>query len=247
MDLLRFLLLLPVRLVRGLLYGIVLILKPLIGNVSWSAPAWMPATGAAVRRRPLHFAGGLLTVLVVATAGWYGWHWYKNRPVPVEPDKITFQVQAPGLTDYTAKPIAIHPLLVTFSGSAAPIELVGKPVTEGIVMSPVVKGQWSWSSDRVLRFVPAEDWPVGTHYEVRFDKVKAFAASCAAGRRPFRFRDRAIQGHARQGRVLPGPDRPPPRRRPSCKPSFNYPVDTGAVREGASPWRCARRQGPEGR
>ena len=39
MDLLRFLLLLPLRLVRGLFVGIGLVLRPLLGDVSWSAPA----------------------------------------------------------------------------------------------------------------------------------------------------------------------------------------------------------------
>ena len=226
MDLLRFLLLLPVRLVRGLLYGVALILRPLIGNVSWSAPAWMPAIGAAVRRRPLHFAGGLLTVLIVATAGWYGWHWYKNRPVPVEPDKIMFQVQAPELTDYTTKPIAIRPLLVTFSGSAARIELVGKPVTEGIVMSPVMKGQWSWSSDRVLRFVPAEDWPVGMHYEVRFDKVKAFAAKVLMDEDSFTFDTQPFTATVVNSEFYQDPQNPTAKKT-IVQVSFNYPVDTG--------------------
>jgi hypothetical protein len=226
MDLLRFLLLLPVRLVRGLFYGIALILKPLIGNVSWSAPAWMPATGVAVRRRPWHFAGGVLTVLVMAAAGWYGWHWYKNRPVPVEPDKITFQVQAPDQTDYTTRPIAIRPLLVTFSGSAAPIELVGKPVTEGIVMSPVMKGQWSWSSDRILRFVPAEDWPVGMHYEVRFDKVKAFAAKVLMDEDSFTFDAQPFTAAVVNSEFYQDPQNPVAKKT-IVQVSFNYPVDTG--------------------
>lgn len=52
MDLLRFLLLLPVRLVRGLFHLLGLILRPLFGNLSWSAPAWAPATGAAIGREP---------------------------------------------------------------------------------------------------------------------------------------------------------------------------------------------------
>ncbi len=43
MDLLRFLLLLPVRLVRGLLSALAWILGPLVGQVTWSAPGWMHA------------------------------------------------------------------------------------------------------------------------------------------------------------------------------------------------------------
>ena len=62
MDLLRFLLLLPLRLVRGLFAGMGLILRPLLGDVSWSAPVWLPATGGWIRRRPARASG-----LLVAT------------------------------------------------------------------------------------------------------------------------------------------------------------------------------------
>ncbi|WP_158884693.1 MG2 domain-containing protein [Rhodanobacter sp. L36] len=180
MDLLRFLLVLPVRLVRGLLRSIGLVLRPLVGNVSWSAPAWARATGAAVRRRPRRFAVGFLAALVVLTAGWFGWQWYVHRPKPIEPERITFEAKVPALTEYVAQPggnpkITIHPLQVDFSRSAAPIELVGKPVSKGITVQPALKGQWSWLDDHTLRFVPAEDWPVGAHVNVKFDVSQAFA------------------------------------------------------------------------
>src|SRR5580698_4644189 len=130
MDLLRFLLMLPVRLVRGFFYLLGLILRPLIGHVSWSAPSWAPATGTAIRRRPLHFAGGLLVVLVLAAGGWYGWQWYQHRPKPAEPERITIEAKDPPITDYTTQDngtpkITIHPLEVDFSHSAVPIEQVG--------------------------------------------------------------------------------------------------------------------------
>ncbi|SFS13321.1 hypothetical protein SAMN05216570_2828 [Dyella sp. OK004] len=175
MDLLRFLLLLPVRLVRGLLLGIGLILRPFFGQLSWSAPSWMPATGTFVRQRPLRAASVLVAALAIAASGWFGWQWYKNRPKPIEPARISFEVQTPAISDYTKQPIVIHPLALRFSGSAAPLELVGKPVTTGVVMQPAVKGQWTWLDDRTLNFVPAEDWPVGKHYDVRLDISKAFA------------------------------------------------------------------------
>jgi len=95
MDLLRFLLSLPLRLVRGLLYVIALLLRPLIGNVSWSAPGWVPATGSFVKRKPLHSAGIVLAAVAIAAGGWFGWQWYKNRPRPVEPTRITFEVSKP--------------------------------------------------------------------------------------------------------------------------------------------------------
>ncbi|MFK2875871.1 alpha-2-macroglobulin [Rhodanobacter hydrolyticus] len=171
MDLLRFLLLLPVRLLRMAGHVLGWILRPLLGNVQWSAPGWMHV----VRRNPLRSAGTLLAAVVLAGGGWYGWRWYQSRPRPPQPQQITWTVQAPALTDYGKQPVVVHPLELAFSGSAAPIERVGKPVTEGIAMSPDTKGQWTWVDDHTLRFTPAADWPVGQHYKVRFDVRKTFA------------------------------------------------------------------------
>ena len=103
MDLLRFLLLLPVRLLRALLHVIGLGLRPLIGNMSWSAPSWM----LLVKRKPLHSAGALLALVLLAAGSWFGWQWYQHRPRPPEPQRITWQVKAPELTDYTVQPIEI--------------------------------------------------------------------------------------------------------------------------------------------
>lgn len=179
MDLLRFLLRLPVRIASFLLWLIARILRPIFGSVAWSAPAWMPATAAAARRRPWHFGGGVAAAIALAIAGAFGWHWYQHRPKPVEPERITFKVRAPALTSYMdeeGKPkVTIHPLDIDFSHSAAPIELVGKPAGNGISMEPALKGEWTWLNDRTLHFMPAADWPIGAHVEVKFDVAQVFA------------------------------------------------------------------------
>ena len=81
MDLLRFLLLLPIRVAGFVWWLLGCALRPLVGDVSWTAPAWMGVTAAAVRRRPWH-AGGL--VLLAAALG-YGGYWFKHRPKPPGP------------------------------------------------------------------------------------------------------------------------------------------------------------------
>ena len=126
MDLLRFIALLPLRLVRGLFQALAWALRPLFGNVSWSAPAWLPATGRAARSHPLKFTATVGGALLLAGACWFGWHWWQNRPRPAEPERITFQAPAPRITDYANVPVTIHPLVVTFSGSAARLESLGK-------------------------------------------------------------------------------------------------------------------------
>src|SRR3984957_13074899 len=43
-------------------------------------------------------------------------------------------------------------------------------------MNPAMKGTWHWDSDRVLRFQPAEDWPIGAHFKVALAKRGLVAA-----------------------------------------------------------------------
>ncbi|HTA64631.1 MAG TPA: MG2 domain-containing protein, partial [Xanthomonadaceae bacterium] len=182
MDLLRFLYRLPLRVLRFLLLlaswlmrsaGRVLdrVLRPVIGDVTWLAPSWL----LAVRRDPRRYATIAGCIVVVVAGSWYGWQWWKHRPHPPEPARITWTVRQPDTTDYTKQPIAIDALQVNFSASAAPIEAVGKTVTKGIGIEPAVKGQWNWVDDKTLRFVPSADWPVGQKYSVKFDVATVFA------------------------------------------------------------------------
>ena len=64
---------------------------------------------------------------------------------------------------------AIPPLTVSFSASAAKIELAGKEIPRGVTISPDLKGKWVWSDDKTLVFFPLADWQPGTGYTVTFD------------------------------------------------------------------------------
>ena len=220
MDLLRFLLLLPVRLLRGVLSALGWMLSPLLGQVSWAAPGWMHA----VRQRPLRSLGIVAAGLVVIAGGWFGWHWYKHRPRPHEPVRITWKVEAPDVTDYSKQPITIHPLEIAFSASAAPIELVGKPVTDGIVMQPQTSGQWTWVDDRTLRFTPAADWPIGQHYKIRFDIPKAFAHHVLMADDHFEFDTQPFKAVLGKGEFYQDPQ-DPTAKKTIIPVDFNYPVD----------------------
>lgn len=229
MDILRFLVSLPLRLLRGLFRLIVMILRPIFGSVSWSAPAWAPATGAAIRRNPRRFAGRVIGAVLLAVAAWAGWHWYTHRPKAPEPERITFQVKVPAVTDYVqadgASQITIHPLEVDFSRSAAPIELVGKTVTKGINMKPALKGEWSWTDDHTLRFVPSADWPVGAHVDVDFDVKQAFAPNVLMADDHLAFDLAAFTARAGDAEFYQDPQNAVAKK--TIMPvSFNYPVDT---------------------
>ena len=220
MDLLRYLLLLPMRLLRALGHGIGWLLRPVIGNLSWSAPEWMHA----VKRRPRQSAKAALLALLVVAGGWLGWQWYQNRPHPPEPVRITWRVHEPAATDYTKQPIRIDGLQVTFSASAAPIELVGKPVTAGISMQPAVKGQWIWLDDKTLHFTPAADWPVGQHYAVQFDTARAFARHVLLADDQFEFSTAAFRATLGKGEFYQDPQNATAKKIIQAI-DFNYPVD----------------------
>ncbi|GLQ91033.1 alpha-2-macroglobulin [Dyella flagellata] len=220
MDLLRFLLWLPVRLLGAVLMALGWLLGPLVGQVNWSAPAWMHL----VRRRPLHSLGVVAAVALVASGGWYGWHWYKNRPRPQEPERISWTVNPPNISDYTKQPVTISPLEVSFSASAAPIELVGKPVTAGITMQPQVTGQWTWVDDKTLRFMPAADWPVGQHYQIRFDIPKMFAHHVLMANDHFQFDTAPFKATLAKGEFYQDPQ-DPTAKKTIMAVDFNYPVD----------------------
>ncbi|MDR6937652.1 alpha-2-macroglobulin [Luteibacter sp. 3190] len=228
MDLLRFLALLPIRLVRALFRFLGWMLRPVFGDMAWSAPAWVPATGRVARTHPLKFTGGIAAVLALAAAGWFGWHWWQNRPRPVEPDRITFEAPAPAVTDYDRVPADIHPLVVTFSASAARLEALGKPVTDGIAMEPKLQGQWTWDNDRVLRFTPASDWPVGRKIDVRFDRTKVFAPQALLADDHFTFATAPFTARVVNGEFYQDPQ-DPTRKKTIVHLGFNYPVDAAQL------------------
>ncbi|MDR8726934.1 alpha-2-macroglobulin family protein [Burkholderia pseudomultivorans] len=225
MDLLRFLLLLPIRAIGFVWRLLGRVLRPLLGDVSWTAPAWLGLTATAVRRRPWHAGGAVLLAAALAAAG----YWYKHRPKPPEPATVGFTVKAPAVTAYevddSGKPkLTVHPLEVAFAQSAAPIELVGKPAGQGIEMTPALKGAWEWADDKTLRFTPAADWPVGAHVEVRFAVRQAFAPQVTLQDDHFAFDIPAFAMQSSDNTFYQNPDNPA-EKQALLQLNFNYPVD----------------------
>ncbi len=223
MGLIRFALLLPVRLLRLALLALAWILRPLLGRLTWTAPPWV----GYVRRHPTWTLSTLLTLLLVGGLGFFGWRWYERRPRPPEPVRITWEVEAPALTDYTKKPIIVQPLQLSFSASAAPIERVGKAATAGILMQPAAKGQWTWVDDHTLRFTPQEDWPVGQHYQVRFDVRKAFAPHVLMAADRFEFHITPFTASLGDGEFYQDPQKVTDKQ-VIVPVEFSYPVDQAA-------------------
>ncbi len=130
------------------------------GRVDWVPPTW--ARWVYAKRVPV-----AATLVLLALIG-YGIWWWVNRPVPIVPNAVSVSVSAPGITDYTQTPPSVPNLRLTFSGSAAPLELIGQE-PKGVKLDPEIPGTWNWEDDHTLLFTPAHDWPIGQHYEVTID------------------------------------------------------------------------------
>ena len=154
------------------------LLALLIGQVSWSPPAWLQALYRVLLTH-LKTSLGLLVLVAACVAAFY---YYQNLPKPV---MVKAHIAAIPLTaNYDgAKPghlnirfeydfSQLHEDQIRPQGvpSVARIDLVGKTLVEGIQLSPAKKGQWIWINDRELQFRPETDWPAATQYSITFDK-----------------------------------------------------------------------------
>lgn len=144
------------------------LIEGVVGRWHWQPPAWVGQLAA-------RFELLLLMLMLLAGAGGIAW-WNAHRPMPVIPDALSVSVEAPVLTDYRQTPIVIAPLRLRFSESAAPLEHIGKLVTEGISLLPLVNGQWLWEDESTLLFTPAGDWPVGQRIAIELEAKKLLAA-----------------------------------------------------------------------
>jgi uncharacterized protein YfaS (alpha-2-macroglobulin family) len=129
-----------------------------------------------MRRYPQHSALAASLVALVVLGGYAGWRWYQSLPKPVEyevtvtnPARTCIECDPPG------KP---NPVIVSFSGSVAPLSDSGKviePRKAGLSVSPAISGEWRWRDDHTLAFTPAAEWPYGQRYDIEFAR-KGFTA-----------------------------------------------------------------------
>lgn len=71
----------------------------------------------------------------------------------------------PGVTN-NAEILHPDPIRLRFGEPVAPLEAIGKVVTDGITLIPPAPGEWTWTDGRTLVFRPRDDWPAGTRYTV---------------------------------------------------------------------------------
>ena len=148
------------------------LLRGLVGT--WQPPGWMRWLLQTARRALCWLQQRLmLVVLLIALAvgAWFAspavlkW-WHGLTPEQVEPTRISATVSPPQRTRIEDN-AAPNPLLVEFSGDAAPIHLSAGVEATGVSLEPALAGKWTWQESRKLQFTPKEDWPIGQTYNVK--------------------------------------------------------------------------------
>jgi uncharacterized protein YfaS (alpha-2-macroglobulin family) len=218
-----------VRLGRGLAW----LLRKVVGEFEWRAPGWARSlreraaagtnkSGSWVRANPGPAAAIGIGTLVLVAALHAGYNWYQHRPKPVE---ITLEVTQPERThleDPNAKPF---PVVVKFSGSTAPLALVGKAVPGGIDVQPTIDGVWQWTDDQTLSFQPKNDWPVDGHYHVVLARQGFAAEHVLLDRYKFDFNSAPFTASIAEAQFNQDPI-DPAKKKIVATVRFSHPVDT---------------------
>ena len=189
-------------------------LMTVVGAVfgQWHPPFWLRAIGHGLanlgnkaRAYPRQAGAGAVGLVLLAAAGFYGWHWYANLP---QPHTVGYSLHKPNLTDYTQQPAAVDNLQVRFAESVAPLAAIGKPVTDGIMLKPTVAGAWRWSDDRTLVFTPEKDWPIDAHYTLDLSKKTLLADGILLNQYSSQFSTQPFRASLAQNELYQDPSNP---------------------------------------
>ena len=157
------------------------VLRAIFGQIQWTPPAWLPRAGVKLRdwcpraidwltaRRaanPVRFWLEASAILIFVIGSYAGWQWYEHLP---EPYYLQVSVSRPNPTPLEPNAIP-DPIEIQFSGSAAKLGAIGKNVTSGITVTPVLEGVWKWVGDSQLVFAPKHDWPISQDYTITLDR-----------------------------------------------------------------------------
>lgn len=167
----------------------------ILGKITWSSPTWLNYLRQKAKDAPRLFSGTCILIALMLFAILYAANWYRHLP---KPQWVTANIIAPDITPLSDKP-APSKLIIDFgiyspefrTKAVAPLSQINQEVEKGVSLNPKMPGVWAWESDKRLVFTPANDWPAGTTYQIRFAndffapeaKIKAYSYSFAT--KPF--------------------------------------------------------------
>ena len=225
----------------SILYGFVgSILGAIFGRFRWQLPRWLAwivsqllragrYVWQSVRAKPKAAFVALLTIAALAGGSCWGYQWWKAQPKPFE---ASFKVTEPPRTRMEDDNFSIAPLVVRFNASVAPLAAAGKPVSEGLGISPALEGAWKWINDRELQFAPRADWAVGESYKVNLGAA-AFAPQARLAQREFDFKTAPFVVKILKSEFYQDP-RDPALKKGVFELNFSFPVDPAELEKRLS-------------
>jgi len=255
MQLLRFLLLLPLTLLRFIFLAvkfIVLMLSkiaaPFIGNIHWKAPIWVTwiqngfaKLEAYTQKFPLMIGLCLIGIIASSVGGLYGYQWYLNRPGAIEIAPIHYQeatikvAHIPTPTNYREQNPTIDTLVIDFGVQAAPLETMKNPsITEGIQLSPDIEGIWRWNeTGNQLIFSPKKDWTMAQTYTIHLTPKKLLATTIKTDVKTLEFTTEEMRLRVSENEFYQDPIHPS-QKKSIFHIQFNYPVDIASFEKAIS-------------
>ncbi|MDR3163384.1 MAG: alpha-2-macroglobulin [Helicobacteraceae bacterium] len=215
------------------------ILRGVFGNINWQSPPWLKAIGKGagcasrkVASRKALSAIAIAGLIAIAGGSYAAYIWYENRPKPIDfaPTEITqasVYFYSPYKTDYSADKVVFNPLAISFSADVAPLDNVGKQVTQGATISPPIEGEWIWTSSERLTFTPSADWQIGQRYKVTLDPKTLIAADYGIDRREYEWTVAPFNYRRSTTELYQNPEKPS-EKNAIFEFSFDYPVDAAS-------------------
>lgn len=153
----------------------------LVGRFRWSPPHWLTALYSFLKSH-LKITAALI-LLISTVIGVY--YYLDSKPRPISSKAAISEIRLASTNsrgevipssitvNFTYDYEALHDDQPRPQGtpSVARIDLLGKKVDTGIILSPNKKGTWRWVNDNTLEFQPETHWPAGTKYALNFDET----------------------------------------------------------------------------
>jgi uncharacterized protein YfaS (alpha-2-macroglobulin family) len=197
------------------------------GKLKWNSPPWITYLGTKSKTSPKTFWVATSLVIIALVASGYEIYRYKNLPKPLY---TTALINIPEITP-NEEHLVPNNLIIDFgiqnngflNKSVAPLNQVGKTVSEGIEINPQIQGTWMWSSDSQLTFTPSEDWPANQKYTIKFAS-DFFAANSNMESDTYSFSTHPFEANIKEFKLYQDPVHADIRKAVATI-EFNYPVN----------------------
>ncbi len=167
----------------------------------------------------------LLSALLLCCVGWGVWH-YKEQNYQLKSDKNpAAEVSRIDVPQPSLEP---QPVYVCYNSSVANVAKINRNVNQGVIMYPAVKGNWQWTSDSCLQFLPEVSLVPDTTYKVEL-KPEVFSPHSKVKDVKFSFAAPAFSGKVLRSEFYENPQSGG--KAVTASFEFNYPLYTQDIKD----------------